>query len=265
MRGWKAKLMSRGSVRLLQFTDTHLLSDPAGMVRGVVTQRSLEACIAHARARSFPVDAIALTGDLVQDDAEAYGTIELLFDQLGPPVLLIPGNHDLPDEMQRRLGQAPFQAGGSLELGAWTILLLSTWFADSADGEGRLGHAQLDELERQLLETPDRHVLICLHHPPIAMDSPGLDALGLLDAADFLSCIERHPQVRGIVFGHAHQSLDVYRGGLRLMCTPATCMQFAPRQPGFIVDDRPPGYRVIDLHEDGGIASEVIWLEGYAP
>jgi hypothetical protein len=30
------------------------------------------------------------------------------------------------------------------------------------------------------------------------------------------------------------------------------------------VDDRPPGYRVIDLLDDGGIATEVVWLERYA-
>jgi hypothetical protein len=29
-------------------------------------------------------------------------------------------------------------------------------------------------------------------------------------------------------------------------------------------DDRPPGYRVLDLQDDGGIATEVVWLEGYA-
>jgi hypothetical protein len=40
-------------------------------------------------------------------------------------------------------------------------------------------------------------------------------------------------------------------------------MQFRPRQPSFQVDDRPPGYRVIDLGADGSIASEVVWLEGY--
>jgi Icc protein len=48
------------------------------------------------------------------------------------------------------------------------------------------------------------------------------------------------------------------------MCTPATCMQFRPRQPGFEVDDRPPGYRVLDLQDDGRISTEVVWLEGYA-
>ena len=56
------------------------------------------------RRHFFPADAVAITGDIVQDEPEAYGTIELLFDGLGVPVLLIPGNHDEPAEMERRLG-----------------------------------------------------------------------------------------------------------------------------------------------------------------
>jgi Icc protein len=75
--------------------------------------------------------------------------------------------------------------------------------------------------------------------------------------------VDRHACVRGVVWGHAHQALDLYRGPLRLMCTPSTCMQFRPRTTGFEIDDRPPGYRLIELHADGSLASEVIWLEGY--
>jgi Icc protein len=97
------------------------------------------------------------------------------------------------------------------------------------------------------------------------METAGLDSLGLVDGPAFLAVIDRHPNVRAVAWGHAHQSLDLYRGPVRLMCTPATCMQFKPRDPGFVVDDRPPGYRVIDLQEDGGVASEVVWLEGYRP
>jgi Icc protein len=96
------------------------------------------------------------------------------------------------------------------------------------------------------------------------MEAAGLDALGLKDADQFLATIDGHDNVRGIAWGHAHQSLDVFRGATRLMCTPATCMQFKPRDPGFVIDDRPPGYRVIDLHDDGSLATEVVWLEGYA-
>lgn len=250
-------------IRLLQFTDTHLMADPQGQVRGVRTLGSLEACLQHARRRHLPADLVAVTGDLVQDDPRAYGALELLLDGLGTPVLLVPGNHDVPEELRRRLSHPPFQVGGTCSAGAWTLALLDTWFAESADGEGRLGTEALRALEAVLDGHRDRHVLVLMHHPPIPMEAAGLDALGLLDAAELRAILDRHPQVRAVVWGHAHQALDVYRGATRYLCTPSTCMQFTPRHPGFVTDDRPPGYRVLDLHDDGGIATEVVWLEDY--
>jgi Icc protein len=252
------------SARLLQFTDMHLLADPNGRVRGAATLPRLQACLAHAERHHFPADAIALTGDLVQDDPAAYGTLELLFDASPAPVLLIPGNHDLPDELQRRLDRPPFRIGGTHRLGAWTIVLLSSWFAEALNGEGRLGAPRLHAAEQILADHRDGPVLVMIHHPPILMGSAGMDGLRLADGDELMRIVERHPQVRGVVWGHAHQSLDVFRAGnLRLMCTPATCMQFKPRVDAFVVDDRPPGYRVIDLHDDGGMATEVVWLEQY--
>lgn len=250
-------------IRLLQFTDTHLMADPAASLRGVRTQASLEACLAHARRRHFPVDVIAVTGDLVQDDPLGYGTLELLFDRLGAPVLLIPGNHDVPSELERRFAHEPFQVGGTRVLGHWALVMLTTWFAEAKDGEGRLGPAELQRLEAALEAHRDRHVLVCLHHQPMPMEAAGLDALGLEDAGPFMALIARYPQVRAVAWGHAHQAFDVFRGSVRYLCTPATCMQFKPRDPGFVIDDRPPGYRVLELHDDGGIATEVVWLEGY--
>jgi Icc protein len=251
------------TVRLLQFSDTHLFADPAGEIRGVRSLASLRACLDHARRRHLPADVIAMTGDLVHDDARAYDALELALDGFRVPVLLIPGNHDQPDELRRRFSSEPFQVGGTLRAGAWTIIMLGTWFAESTNGEGRLGPDALRALDAALDRAAGGHVLVCLHHPPVAMETASLDALGLLDATSFLAVLSRHGNVRGVAWGHAHQSLDLYRGEVRFMCTPATCMQFKPRVEGFVTDDRPPGYRVIDLQDDGGIASEVVWLEGY--
>jgi Icc protein len=251
------------TLRLLQFSDTHLFADPQGEIRGVRPLPSLEACLDHARRRHLPADVVAVTGDLVHDDPRAYGALELAMDGLGAPVLLIPGNHDQPDELRRRFTRPPFQVGGMWRAGDWTIVMLGTWFAESTNGEGRLGPDALRALDTTLSGASGRHVLVCLHHPPVDMDTASLDALGLLDARDFRSVVDRHDHVRGIAWGHAHQSLDLYRGKVRFMATPATCMQFKPRVEGFVTDDRPPGYRVIDLQDDGGIASEVVWLEGY--
>jgi 3',5'-cyclic-AMP phosphodiesterase len=165
--------------------------------------------------------------------------------------------------MTRRFAHEPFQVGGVRVLGRWAVVMLATWDAGAEDGEGRLGDEELQRLEAALEAHRERHVLVCLHHPPMPMEAAGLDALGLGDADRFMALVDRHPQVRAVVWGHAHQALDVFRGGVRYLCTPATCMQFKPRDPGFVIDDRPPGYRVLDLRDDGGIATEVVWLEGY--
>jgi Icc protein len=253
-----------GSVRLVQLTDTHLMQDPGASLRGARTLPRLQACLAHAQRHFFPVDAVLLTGDIVHDEPAAYGTVDLLFGGLGVPILAIPGNHDDPGEMRRQLGHVPFQVGGQwITRNGWQVLLLESWFAESADGEGQLGSAQLQSAERALAEGIEPHALVVLHHPPLPMDSPSLDELGLLDGPELAATVARHPRVRGVCWGHAHQALDLYRAGdVRFMCTPATCMQFKPRND-FAADDRPPGYRVIDLFADGSIASEVVWLEGY--
>src|SRR5512145_2198058 len=160
--------MTNPSARLVQFTDSHLLADPAGSIRGARPLPRLQACIAHAQRHFFPVDAVALTGDIVHDQPAAYGAIDLLFADLGVPVLLIPGNHDLPDEMQRQLGHAPFQVGGE-------------WLAPNGS-------------------------LVLLHHPPVPMDSPSMDELGLLDGPELSALVARHPRIRGVAWGHAHQA-----------------------------------------------------------
>jgi Icc protein len=265
-RSSRAAVASTGaSVRLVQFTDTHLLQDPADSVRGARTLPRLQACIAHARHHYYPVDAVLLTGDIVHDEPAAYGYIDLLFGESPVPVLVIPGNHDVPDEMRRRLAHGPFQLGGEWISGnGWQVLLLESWFAESTNGEGRLGPAQLQAVDRALQSSTESHSLVVLHHPPVPMDSPSLDELGLLDGPQLSATVAQHARVRGICWGHAHQALDLYGpGNVRFMCTPATSMQFKPRDATFAVDDRPPGYRIIELGADGSIASEVVWLEGY--
>jgi Icc protein len=248
-------------MRLIQFSDTHLLAGPDDTFRGVRTGSTLRACLARAGDWHFPADALLLSGDLVQDEPAGYDAIRSLFETLGVPVLVIPGNHDVPDRLRQTLADPPFQVGGQFRLGDWLVVLLSSWYAGSVDGEGRLGDAQLEGLARALQSHAPRPALVCLHHPALSMDSAGVDALGLTDAAAFLELVARHDCVRGVAWGHAHQALDVYRAGQRFMCAPSTCVQFRPRAARIEIDDRPPGYRVIDLHADGSLASEVVWLE----
>lgn len=250
------------SIRLIQFSDMHLFGDAEGRLRGVASLPALQAAISDAHRRSQRVDAVLLTGDLVQDDPDGYRWVRHVFGNSRVPVLCLAGNHDLPDHMRATLNGAPFTIGGAMEFGRWLIVMLDSWVANEAGG--RLGEAQLSSLRNILQTHRDHHVLVCLHHHPIAMRSGWLDQVGLSDAADFMALIREHSNVRGVLWGHVHQSLDSFVNGVRFMASPATCAQFLPGSQDFAIDNRPPGYRVLELTPDGTIATEVCWLESYA-
>jgi Icc protein len=93
------------------------------------------------------------------------------------------------------------------------------------------------------------------------MGSRWLDTMAVDNAGEFLAVIDRHPQVRGILWGHVHQTFDRQRNGVRLMATPSTCIQFLPGSDDFALDTAAPGYRWLSLHPDGRIETGVERLE----
>jgi 3',5'-cyclic-AMP phosphodiesterase len=245
-------------VRLIQFTDLHLSPEQSGRVRGVDTRDSFRRCLAHARRHAGPADALLLTGDLAQDDVRSYHALVEILAGETTPVHCLPGNHDLPDQMARVLGVAPFDLSPVLRYGDWTIVLLDSAIPGIHHGELR-GNS-LAFLDEVLARFADTHALVVLHHQPVPVGSAWLDTIGLVDAGALLEVVSRHRNVRGLLWGHVHQAFDAVRDGVLLMATPSTCFQFVPQRDDYAVDDRPPGYRRLDLHPDGRIDTEVHWV-----
>ena len=246
------------SIRLLQFTDTHIKRDPAGELRGVAPLKTLQATMEHAAQHFAAADAILLTGDLVHDDVGGYQLIKQMFATSAVPVYCVPGNHDNPAAMEQTLSDPPFHVGDVAVMRPWVICLLNTWIENSASG--RVGTEQLRRLDETLAKHANLHALVCLHHHPLAMNSRWLDEVSLEDSRAFLDVIGKHSNVRGVLWGHVHQAFDCFMKGVRYMATPATCMQFLPHSEDFAVDRKPPGYRALELRPDGSIATEVLWL-----
>lgn len=251
--------MTDVSARLLHITDTHLFAAADGRLRGVDTRRSLAAVLAHAAAHAAPPTAVLATGDLSQDEtAGAYAAFRAMLAPVGAPVWCLPGNHDDPALMRGPLGDGPFSFAGTATAPGWRLVLLDTHLP--GDHGGRLAPAELARLRAELAAHRDEHVLVALHHHPIALGSRWLDELGLHDADEFLAVVDRAPQVRCVVAGHVHQASDLARNGVRYLTTPSTCFQFLPGSDRFAVDSRPPGYRWIELLADGGVRTEVAWI-----
>ncbi len=246
------------TVRLIQFTDLHLYGSETGCLRGVPTLPALTSVLAHARHGHWPPDALLVTGDIVQDDPGGYAHFRRLFGALSVPVLCLPGNHDDPAQMRRALSSPPFVTGGDLELGRWQIILLDSVVPGRAGGA--LSERSLAALEAGLARAGGRPALVCLHHHPVAMDSRWLDQVGLANPQAFFDVTDQHPNVRGIVWGHVHQSFDAVRNGVRLLATPSTCAQFRPQADQFELDPRPAAYRTLELHADGTITTDLVWV-----
>jgi Icc protein len=198
----------------------------------------------------------------VQDDPTGYALFRRAFAGLGLPVHCLPGNHDIAGVMHRELACAPFTIGGHVDIGAWRIVLLDSTVEGSAGG--KMSEEALAELDAALASARDRHALVCLHHHPVAMSSRWLDRVGLANPDDLFGVLDAHRNVRALLFGHVHQSFETLRGRVRLLATPSTCRQFLPRAEDFAVDERPPAYRTLELHADGTLQSEVVWVDSCA-
>jgi Icc protein len=243
-------------------TDLHLFGAETGLLRGVRTLASAAAALAQARGEDWPPDALLVTGDIVHDDPAGYTHFHRLFATLGIPVLCLPGNHDDPRAMRRALAKPPFVMGGHVDIGRWRIVLLDSVQAGQAGGA--LSPTRLAALAAALEQAGERHVLVCLHHHPVPLGSRWLDQVALANPEAFFAVIDGHPGVRGILWGHVHQSFDALRNGVRLLATPSTCVQFRPRAERFGLDSLPPAYRTLELRADGSIATELVWVEDSA-
>ena len=147
-----------------------------------------------------------------------------------------------------------------VDLGHWRIILLDSSIPGAVPGY--LADDQLQLLERALSEAPERHHLVCFHHHPVSIGCRWMEPIGLRNPDALFAVLERHPQVRAVLWGHIHQEFDQQRGGIRLLASPSTCVQFAPGSEEFQVDTTAPGYRWLRLHADGRLETGVSRVTG---
>lgn len=240
-----------------------MFADLDGELRGTVTAESLQQVLDHYNAGDWRAERAWITGDLIQDDSsEAYERFREFLLPLNMRMHCIPGNHDIRDLMRPVCSRPPFSYCAKERVRDWLMIGLDSCIKDDAGGE--LSGAEFDRVELAISETAAKHVMVCLHHPPIPMGSKWLDTVGLRNGEEFLRRLQDLKKVRLVVFGHVHQPYDAEHNGMQIIATPSTCRQFEPGSDDFGVDERPPAYRRITLHPDGSFDTELVWVEANA-
>jgi Icc protein len=229
-------------------------------LRGTVTQDSLQQVLDHYNAGDWNAERALITGDLIQDDtAEAYDRFRELLLPLNMRMHCVPGNHDVRDLMRAICVRPPFSYCAKEEIGDWLLVGLDSCISGEAGGEVTADElARLDEI---VAASNAKHIMVCLHHPPILLGSAWLDTVKLKNGDELLQRLQQSGRVRLLVFGHVHQPYDGEHSGIRVIGTPSTCRQFKPGSDDFAVDERSPAYRHIELAADGSINTQLIWID----
>lgn len=282
-------------LRILQISDPHLFAQRGAKLLNVDTDASACGVIRHIRENESKLDAVLATGDIAQDgSATAYQRFLELVQPLAPVVRGLPGNHD---DNEIFYDEWSDHAQAVTDIGRWRLVLLDSSIPRSS--AGHVAPDQLDLLHSAISSAGDRHVLVAVHHNPVPIGSLWLDTMLIDNGHELLGMLGDFPNVRCLIWGHVHQEFDsVYNFGnaqpatgqshtvvtdgqdsanneanknpsgsparhhLRLLATPATCVQFTPRSSAFSLDTIDPGYRTLELFDDGSIQTTVVRVPG---
>ena len=249
-------------LRILQVSDAHLFADPDKELLGVNTQASFQAVCDKILSEEATAQLILLSGDLSQDNSKAsYQRLAEMLKPLGKPVYYVPGNHDDPKLMKQLFPLENISNHKHIVLNNWQIILLNS--QKSGAVEGLLYDSQLTYLQNCLQAYPEHHAIIVFHHPPVPVGCEWLDNLGLKNAKVFWKIIANYPNVNTVLFGHVHQVYEHGMDDINCYSAPSTCFQFKRKQNEFSLENIPPGYRWLDLHEDGRLETGVNRIKQY--
>lgn len=251
--------------RIVQLTDCHLFADPQRALREIVTWPRFELALQHLEKKVPDAEWWVLTGDTAHDEArDTYESVRRHVERCTGKewqrrVQVIPGNHDNRQWMRDVFGSPEDGPADrftfQIRWPDWQVIGLDS----QRPGElcGSLGDEQLDWLDH-ILSTHRQPTLLFLHHPPLTVQSPWLDKIGLQDADEFERRLRRHSHVRLVMAGHVHQEFAGELGHATVFTTPAVGPRFRPRTEQLEITRSPPAYRIIELHAGGRWTTQVL-------
>ncbi|WP_433615518.1 phosphodiesterase [Dactylosporangium sp. CA-139114] len=168
-------------------------------------------------------DCVIVTGDLVDHGrSDEYEVLKELIGHFPVPIHLVPGNHD---------GRAALQAAFGLERTSYvaeypdfSVVVLDSLRPELGDA-GILGPEQLEWLDHTLGRHGGAPAFVCLHHPPVRVGIPGMDAIRLVDGPELAEVLRRHPHVVRVLAGHLHRVVTAGFAGTILSVAPSTYRQ----------------------------------------
>ncbi|WXT99409.1 MAG: 3',5'-cyclic adenosine monophosphate phosphodiesterase CpdA [Catillopecten margaritatus gill symbiont] len=229
--------------QFIQISDCHI--DDIEQCMGVNSQQNLTRVIDEIAL--LESDALLISGDLTHNGTlTSYKILKQLLSPVQSDIFVIGGNHD-SDNITAIFDDCLFK---KISLGTWDIISVNSVQANKTSGF--LPKNTLIKLDTQLNNSSAKHILIVLHHPIVPMKSTWDDTLSLENPEDLFTILAKHDKIQAVLFGHAHESAEFEKDGLKIIACPSTAVQFT--------DEKRIGFNYYTLNDDGHLHYETRWI-----
>ena len=228
----------------IQISDSHI--DDEKNVWGTDSQKNLSSVVKSIASRNY--NALIISGDLTHNGtSSSYSIFKEIAKPISANLSVVPGNHDNKLNLSSAFSQNYLT---KLTIADWEIISM-----DSVQDNKTSGLLRKDELKlltENILSSTKKFIVLCLHHPPISMNSNWDDQKSLENPDDFFNTIDKFSNIKAVIWGHAHQGSEFNRNDVKLFSCPSTTLQF--NGPEMI------GYNHFNLSDEGEINCETVWL-----
>ena len=229
----------------IQISDSHI--DDDNLVMGVDSQANLESII-NMISQKNNYDALLISGDLAHNGTlESYQKLQKIIDPIKTKIYVLPGNHDDLSNLYTIFKQS-FLC--NFYIGCWEVVTIDS--VQVGKVSGRLNDKQLNYLSLQIRSSSAKYIALCLHHPPVSMQSTWDDEMSLENPEDLFAVIDQFDNIKAVMWGHAHQCSEFVRNGVKLFSCPSTAVQFHGSSS--------IGYNHYTLNDNGEIYCKTQWL-----
>ncbi len=221
--------------------DPHIDEDPEYRFVWVKPAPGLEGAVRQVNATKPAPAEVVVLGDLArrgrEGDYRAY--LKIVSGLKVKRVRHLLGNHDKYAPFRKVVlkgkppppgGSRPTRHHHAWDFGTkWRLIALDSRGKRVA---GEVTAAQIKWFEAEATAAKGKNVLVFMHH------DPGRSGMtGIKDSRDFLAAVDRHPNVRAILFGHRHQlEFRKHAGRVHLVSAPPTSWPFRRKHPrGWLV------------------------------
>jgi Icc protein len=228
----------------IQISDSHI--DDEKNVWGTDSQKNLSTIVKSISTRNY--NALIISGDLAHNGtALSYSLFKKIIKPISSNLSILPGNHDNKLNLSSAFKEFYLK---KLIISDWEIISIDS--VQDNKTSGFIKKAELELLNKKILSSTKKFIVLCLHHPPISMESDWDDKKSLENSDDFFNTIDKFSNIKAVIWGHAHQCSEFYRNDVKLFSCPSTTLQFnGPKMIGF---------NHFNLSDEGEINCDTVWL-----